>query len=472
MNHKIKILYVTAEIAPFASAGGLGLIGESLPRALQDTKGIEVCRVMPHYKSVEEKLKFLVDFPVPMGTGYEGCVLKADSDRKKFVTYFIQNDRYFYRDNIYGYEDDGFRFFFFCQAVVEMLEHISFEPDIIHCNDWHTGFLPLLLKRKYPNLKTLYTIHNIAYHGFVPDSMLTGLLTDMEKFQLGWPEWLNFMKAGILYADRVSTVSPSYSKEITQPGLGSGMERFLRMRKEGIAGILNGIDQDAYDPMVDLELTSTYSSRNFEDKKKNKSALLSSYQLSDTGLPLIAIVTRLVPEKGIDLILKAFQLMDMSAFQFILLGTGGTNYHDIWYSVAKAYPDNIVVDFEYTPAKARKIYAACDIYLMPSQYEPCGLGQLYAMRYGAVPVINPVGGLKDTIVDNAGENENPCGFHMENWTADALADALDLALETYHSPEWPVLVKNCMTYDSSWGRSVKEYKKLYEEIITIEKEEQ
>jgi starch synthase len=465
MKHKIKVLFVSAEISSYASAGGLGEVGRSLPEALLDTGMLEVRRVMPLYKCISKKMEYVTDFPVPVELGYETCILKQDIDRKELPTYFLQNDRYFYRDHIYTYKDDGFRFFFFCMAVVEMLKRISFRPDIVHINDWHTGFLALLLKKEFPEIKSIYTIHNISYHGFIPPSYLSGLITEEESFQLGYPEWLNFMKAGIKYADLVTTVSPGYAKEIKQEAFRCGMSSLLEQRENELVGILNGIDTKDYNPNQVGVLDYPYDFSTIELKQKNRSLLRSEFGLPDTDIPLIAMITRLDYSKGIDLLLKAISYSDFSKFQLIILGSGSFYYQDILSDIIAGYRDKIAVEFHYTPELAKRIYAAADIYLMPSLSEPCGLGQLFAMRYGAVPVVNPVGGLKDTVVDDELHPENSNGFYMEDWSGEALSRAINRAVDAYATPDWSKYIANGMKLDSSWRNRVSEYLTHYEDIL-------
>lgn len=465
MRRKLKVLYVAAELSPYASAGGLGEVGNGFPKALLEAGNVEVQRVIPLYRSVHSSLKYVADYPVQMERGYESCILKKDPGNKEIVTYFIQNDRYFNRDKIYAYEDDGFRFYFFCKAVIEMLKVISFKPDIVHCNDWHTGFLPLLLKKEFPDIKSVYTIHNISYHGFIPASYLEGILTASELQQLGYPEWLNFMKAGIIYSDLLTTVSPGYAKEILHPALSCGMSEQLEEREHKCIGILNGIDRKLYDPKQDPDIAYNYDCSNPEKKKENRSLLRAVYGLPDLDIPLIAMVTRLDYTKGLDLLVKAISYMDFNKLQLMILGSGNPYYQGLLADIASAYPGKIAVEFEYSPALARRIYAAADIYLMPSLSEPCGLGQLYAMRYGAVPVVNPVGGLKDTVCYCKDRIEESSGFYMEEWSGEALAKTVKLALDVYHTSKWRNIMTNAMNYDSSWERTVSEYMAYYMNII-------
>ncbi len=465
MKQKIRILYVSAEISPYASAGGLGEVGRSLPKALFETGEIEVRRVMPCYKQINHKLKYLTDYPVEMDMGYETCIVRTDPEEKEITTYFIGNDRYFYRDNIYAYEDDGFRFFFFCKAVIEMLKRLSYQPHIIHTNDWHTGFLPLLIKKEFPKIKTVYTIHNISYHGFIPDSYLNKVLDEPEKAELGYPDWLNFMKAGIVHADLVTTVSPGYRNEILSQENGFGMHQLLKKRRRTFIGILNGIDTKHYNPKQEGVLPYPFDSKSLELKRQNKTLLRKEYGLADSQIPLLAMVTRLEYAKGIDVLIKAISFLDLSKFQLIILGSGNKYYQGILDSIAKGYKGRIAFDFNYNENLAKMIYAAADIYLMPSRFEPCGLGQLYAMRYGAVPVVNPVGGLKDTVTDEEKHPKNNSGFYMEEWTGEALVKAIKRAILVYHSPEWSDLIKNGMKYNSGWKKSMTKYRKHYLELL-------
>lgn len=465
MKRKLKILYVAAEIAPYANAGGLGEVARSFPGALVETGDFEVIRVMPLYKKVKCNLEYVTDFSVPMGQGYETCVVKRDREEKAIPTYFIACDRYYYREQIYAYEDDGLRFFFFCRAILQMLKTISFQPDIVHTNDWHTGFLPLLLKKELPQIKTVYTIHNIAYQGFIAADYLKDYLSEEEKIELGYPQWLNFMKAGILYSDLVTTVSPGYAQEILLEDKGHGMAELLEKRGDSFVGILNGIDMKHYSPADDPLLAYSYDLEHLERKKKNRTWIRNRYGLPDTDIPLIAMITRLDYSKGIDIVLKAISYSRLSTYQLIILGSGQPYYHGMLSNISATYGENIVVDFQYNEALAKQIYAAADIYLMPSLFEPCGLGQMYAMRYGAVPLVNPVGGLKDTVISDQQNKDLATGFHMEQWSGEALARELEKVIKAYHSKGWEQYIKNGMKTDSSWNQRVIEYTKCYEQII-------
>lgn len=464
---KIKVLYVTAETYPYAYVGGLGEVGASLPKALSRSGEVEIHRVLPGYKNINCNKKIITDFPVPMGKDYDTCVLKTDPDNREVPTYFIGNDRYFYRDAVYGHADDGFRFFFFCSAVTEMLKNIPFQPDIIHVNDWHTGFIPLLVLKKELSIKTVFTIHNILYRGFIPESYLDGMLTDEEAKVLGRPEYLDFMKAGLIYAHRLTTVSPGYSKEICKPPLSGGLEPLIKNRGDRVTGILNGIDQDGYNPLTDGVLTYPYSVKNIENKKKNRRVLRKKLGLADEDIPLVSMVTRLDWAKGIDLVIGAMELLEDESFQLVIHGSGNPYYQGLLMEMTQRFPSKVVVDFQYSPVLAKEIYAASDLFLMPSAYEPCGVGQLYAMRYGVVPVVNPVGGLGDTIIDCENTPEKNNGFHMKEWRAECLAQAMKRAFSMYKTSLWNSMVENGMKSDWSWEKSVQQYIDVYRDVLSM-----
>jgi starch synthase len=467
MGYKVKkrkLFYVTAEISPYASAGGLGEVGRSFPKALQESGIYEISRIMPYHRAVKEEVDYLMDYPVAMDCGFDTCVVKTDS-QSDIRTYFIANHRFFYRDSIYGYEDDGIRYFFFCKAVLELLRRLEDKPDIVHTNDWHTGMLPLLIKKEFPEIKTVYTIHNISYHGFVPASYLSGLLDKKELQELGWPEWLNFMKAGIRYSDLLTTVSPGYCEEIRMPEQSCGMASLIEQRERPIIGILNGIDEDMYNPMALGELIYPFDIEHIERKRRNREWLREHYNLSEDDRPLVAMVTRLDYSKGIDILLNAISFFDFTKLQLILLGSGNPYYQGLLAGIADSYPKSLAVDFEYSTGLAKRIYAGADLYLMPSLFEPCGLGQLYAMRYGAVPIVHPVGGLKDTVTDDSSRPRRSSGFYMKEWSGQALNEALNRALKAYHSADWVYYVRNGMSLDSSWKRSVAQYVEQYEALF-------
>lgn len=466
---KIKVLYVSAESYPYAFVGGLGEVGASLPKALSGYDDVEIQRVIPGYKTIECKMQYIADFPVPMGSGFDSCILKTHLSESEVPTYFVCNDRYFYRDNVYGYEDDGLRFFFFCSAVLEMLKHIPFKPDLIHLNDWHTGFIPLLILHQALELKTVFTIHNIIYHGYIPKEYVEGMLTEKEAKALGSPEYLDFMKAGLLFSDRLTAVSPGYSKELVQPDLTGGLDVFIKARQDKVIGILNGIDMDLYNPEDDGVIGYPYSWHDINSKQKNKKALCRTLGLAD-DVPLVCMVSRLEWVKGLDLVVEAVELLADQPFSLVILGSGKPYYHGLLLEMTKRFPGKVSVNFEYSPKLAKMIYAASDYYVMPSSYEPCGVGQLYAMRYGAVPIVNPVGGLKDTVSDRKNSKNNN-GFHMKHLDAKSLADTMKRAFSLYGTQELDRIRLNGMKADWSWKKSAQQYIKLYKDVLDQTKKE-
>ncbi|MGF7142280.1 starch synthase [Anaerotaenia torta] len=456
---KRQLLYVTAELAPYAREGGLGEIGRDFSKSLAEYGDYEVSRVMPCYKSAGADLCYRMDYPVEIGQGFDTCVVKTEASGD-IQTYFITCDRYFYRDQIYGYEDDGLRFFFFCKAVLELIRRLPYLPELVHVNDWHTGMLPLLLKKEFPKIKTVYTVHNISYQGSIPASCPAVKLTAAEQYFLGGPEGLNFMKAGILYADLLTTVSAGYCEELMQPELGCGMTPLLKQRKHPMVGISHGIDVRDYDPEAGGQVEYPYDRDGWELKKRNRGSLRQHYSLPEDDRPLAAMITRLEDSEGIDALLNVMSFLDFSRIQLMILGTGGSAssyYQELLKGITAGYSGSVAVDCQYSPDKAKRIYAGADIYLMPFRHEPCSLGPLYAMRYGAVPVVYPAGGLKD-FANN--------GFSVREQSGQALKEALSRVLEAYGTSAWSGYVKNCMDYDASWQRSIREYGKYYEELFS------
>ncbi|MGI6562789.1 MAG: glycogen synthase [Clostridia bacterium] len=460
---KIKVLYVSAECYPYAYVGGLGEVAAYLPKALLKRQDTEVVRVMPGHKEIEDK-KILTDFPVPMGRGYDTCVLKTDPSNEEVLTYFLCNDRYFYRDNVYGYDDDGYRFFFLCSAVVEMLQHIPFQPDIIHLNDWHTGFVPLLLKRKNLNTKTVFTIHNIMYRGYIPKEYVEDLISEEEAVLLGSPGYLDFMKAAFLYSDMLTAVSPRYAEDLLREDISGDLEQLIKSRKDKPVGILNGIDMKAYDPSGDGVLKFPYSWDCSDNKKKNKRELQKKLGLPQEDVPLVSMVSRLERYKGIDLVLEAMEILKDEPFQLAVLGSGNSYYQGLLAEAAQRYPDKVRACFDYSSDLAKEIYAASDYYFMPSSYEPCGISQLYAMRYGAIPIVNPEGGLKDTVSEHP---EFGNGFYMKKRDGESLAEAAKRAFSLYGTKELERIRINGMKADHSWDKSAAQYEELYAKMLDM-----
>jgi len=439
----MKVLFCSSEVVPYAKTGGLADVAGSLPVYLKKLKiDIRVC--LPKYSCVKEKgQKALMAGVVPV--------------------HFIENDAYFKREQLYGtkagdFPDNLERFSFFSKAVLELLKKENFKPDVIHCNDWQTALIPVYLKAIYKDdpfysgIKTVFTIHNMAYQGVFAKDEYPKLGLGWEYFNIEGFEFydkVNFMKAGLIFSDFITTVSPTYAKEIQTPEFGCKLEGVLSKRKENLAGILNGIDYDEWNP--------NFSSP--QGKVKNKLALQKERGLPQKAdVPLLGVVGRLAHQKGFDLLAEKIDKICAMDVQFVLLGTGDQAIENVLQGIAKKHPKNTSISLKFDAVLAKKIYASSDLLLMPSRYEPCGLGQLISLRYGTIPVVRKTGGLADTITD-----EN--GFVFENSDSNELLEAIKKALAVYKNKKaWSAMVKKAMEYDFSWGNSAKEYVKLYKRV--------
>lgn len=470
---------VASEAAPFMKTGGLGDVIGSLPKMLR-RENVDVRVVMPKYEEMPEHLKDTIKWQesiyVPVGWRNQFCGLEYTS-YQGVPFYFLDNKYHFNRPGYYGYPDDGERFAFFNRAVLEMLPFIDFYPDVIHCHDWQAGMVAPLLEtffRKeanYQDIKTIFTIHNLKYQGRFPKSVMTDLLgLSEEHFTMEGLEFhgdMSFMKGGINYADIVTTVSPTYAQEIQTPYFGEGLDELLRSKAYKMTGVINGIDFDEYDPSQDPFIKHPYDVENIEGKQKNKESLQKKLRLPEKEVPLIAMITRLVPQKGIDLVIHILEELLEKDLQLIIIGTGDSIYEEKLKRIGEKYPSKSSIQLKFDNELARQAYAASDLFLMPSKFEPCGLGQLIALRYGSLPVVRETGGLKDTVkhyLDLAGQG---CGFTFSDYNAHDMLYALQEALETYKKPkEWKGLVKKAMQQDHSWKVSAQQYKEIYEQLQT------
>ena len=476
----LKVLIVASEVAPFAKTGGLADVAGSLPKALL-LQGNDVRVVLPRYRSVQTA-RTLGDFPVQVGNRKATCVVryseieaKSEQGKAYVPVYLLDNYHYFDRDGFYMYPDEGERFSFFDLAVVRLCEFLSFLPDVVHCNDWQTGFIPLLIKvrsRKEPawsGVASCYTIHNLQYQGRFPPSVLDLLGLDRSFFTPQGVEFygdVSFMKAGIVYADVVSTVSETYAKEIQTPEFGEGMDGILRERRQDLFGIVNGINYHEFNPKSDPRIFATYDSGNLCAKKENKHALQRELGLPVSEEPLLGMVSRLVDQKGLDILLQAMpNLLDRNV-QFVMLGTGDPRYEESFLRLMAERKDKMAAVIGFNGVLAQKIYAGSDMFLMPSKFEPCGLGQLIAMRYGSVPVARRTGGLVDTVLDYDPATSSGTGFLFDEYSPVALLSAVDRALQVYRSrEEWQALVRQAMERDYSWNKSAALYTELYIEAM-------
>lgn len=478
----MKVLYVASEAVPFVKTGGLADVAGSLPVALVKD-GVDCRVILPKYGAISEEIRNSMEHV------YDGILNVAWRDKfigiDKYVLdgvtyYFVDNEEYFNREGFYGYPDDAERFSFFSRAVLNLLPALDFWPDIIHANDWHSALVPVFLKlehqadERYAGIKTIFTIHNLKYQGVFPKDVMTDVLgLDWQYFNNGDFEFfdaVNFMKAGIIYADYVSTVSKTYAEEIQYDYYGEHLEGLLRKRREELFGIVNGIDYDIYNPQTDKNLYVNYDVKKaVEGKSDNKVHLQRDLGLPENRrTPMIAMVTRLVANKGLDLVVRVLdEILQHENVQFVLLGTGDRGYEDWFKELAWRFPNKASINIRFSNELAQRIYAASDIFLMPSMFEPCGLGQLIAMRYGTIPVVRETGGLKDTVVQfDRSDVDKGNGFLFYEYNAHEMMYAIKRALAAYGNlREWRQLVFTAMHSDFSWKRSAKEYENLYERLL-------
>ncbi|MGI6284701.1 glycogen synthase GlgA [Neomoorella humiferrea] len=476
MSEPLKILFVSPEVAPLAKTGGLADVAGSLPKALA-ARGHEVRVVMPRYRQIKD-VEYLTDLPVEMDGSLETAIIRRGSlpGEGSIPVYLIDNYKFFWRDEMYCYADDAARFNFFCKAVLSMLPWLNFRPDIIHCNDWQTGPIPLFLKVKhednpfYRDTATVYTIHNLQYQGTFPRQTLRIMALGEEFFtpeRLEFYGQVSFMKAGILYADLINTVSKKYALEIQTPEYGERLDGLLRKRAADLRGILNGIDYEEFNPATDRRLAVNYDADHLDKKKENKAALQREMELPVKDVPLLGLISRLVNQKGLDLLAAILDPLLQQDLQFVLLGSGEDYYQQLFSRYKVKYRDKMAVKIGFDPVLAQRIYAGCDIFLMPSRFEPCGLGQMISLRYGTVPVVRATGGLEDTIKDFHQHPGNGNGFSFHDYQPQALLDAINRALHVYRNePEaWHNLVRRGMAADLSWNASAGQYEDMYREAL-------
>ena len=458
----MKILFVAAEGAPFSKTGGLGDVIGALPKSLVKA-GHEVAVILPYYDMVEAKfgdqIEDVLQFEVYVGWRRQFCGIKK-TVLNGVTFYFIDNQYYFFRGHVYGDFDDGERFAFFQLAALEALERIGFIPDVLHAHDYHTAMIPFLLKEKYrwiqayQNIKTVLTIHNLEFQGQFSEGML-------------WDYCLNWMKAGILYADRVSTVSPSYAYEIMTTEFGCGLDQILRMESGKVSGIVNGIDTDLYNPETDPLLDYHFNKSDLSGKGQNKAKLQEKVGLPvRPDVPMIGIVSRLTRQKGFDVVVAGLHRMLQEDVQIVLLGTGDPGFEQAFSWFGQVFPDKLSANITFDVKLAQEIYAACDIFLMPSRFEPCGLSQMMAMRYGTLPLVHEVGGLRDTVQPFNPIEGTGTGFSFDNLTSYWLNWALQTALDVYynHPDVWKKLQVQAMECDFSWDTACQSYLDLYHSL--------
>ena len=480
-EHPLKVLFLSAEVVPFAKTGGLADVAGALPKALKKM-GHDVRVVMPKYGFIDRQKFNLVekncDFPVPMDNQSEMASIFEGKIGEDVPVYMVSNGKYFDREGIYMYQDDADRFIFFCRAAMELAKKLDWSPDVLHCNDWHTAIIPNWLHTIYSDdpffqkSVSVYTIHNLAYQGVFGRRVLemAGLTNYQHLIPPGIsPEnQINMMGNGIFFADLVNTVSETYAQEILTPEYGAGFDWLLRERRDRLYGILNGIDYEVNNPATDPHIYQHYDAHNFEPKLQNKLMLQKEAGLAvEANTPLIGMISRLSDQKGFDLIGQIIEPMMSLNLQIILLGTGSEAYHNLFNEIKGRFPSKAAVYLTFNAALAQKIYAGSDMFLMPSRFEPCGLGQLLAMRYGSIPIVRETGGLKDTVNDFVPETNDGNGFTFKNYDAIAMYTAIVRALETYrYREQWRTLVQRVMQADFSWQRSAGKYEDLYRRALT------
>jgi starch synthase len=474
----LKILLVAAEVVPFAKTGGLADVAGSLPKAIR-ALGHDIRVAMPRYGRIRPErfnlTSALASFPVPMDDRTEPTELMQTTLDGGVPVYMVENARYFGRDGIYMYPDDAERFILFCRGALEAMKRLGWRPDIIHCHEWHTALIPNWLKTIYAqdpffvDTASVYTIHNLGYQGIFGHRVLEvagideyGYIVHPDTVDLNGV--VDFMARGIYFADAINAVSESYAREILTPEFGERLDPLLRDRRDRLFGIINGIDVDEFNPAADPYLDTPYTLENLEARTADKLALQREAGLrEDAQAPIIGFIGRLTDQKGVDLITSVVELAFRHlGAQLVVLGTGEQRYHDYFINLANRFPGQAGIFLTFNASITRRIYAGADLFLMPSRFEPCGLGQMAAMRYGCVPVVRAVGGLADTVRDYSPETGEGTGFTFAAYDAMALYTTLVRAIETYrHQAIWRKLQVTCMQQDYSWAASARKYVELY-----------
>ncbi len=463
MKKSVKVLFCSSEALPFVKTGGLADVAGSLPLALEKL-GIEVRIAIPKYKGIDKTMAIV---------------------GKDIKVHFIENDAYFLRDGLYNYKNVDFpdnldRFGYFSKRVLELIKEINFKPDIIHSNDWQTALIPVYLKNLfikdeikdefYKGIKTVFSIHNLAYQGIFSKTEFPKLGLDWGLFNINALEYydkVNLMKGAIVFSDIVTTVSPTYAKEIQTEVYGCGLQGLLTARSDSLIGILNGLDYDRWNPARDKLIPKRYSFLTLQDKYINKTALQKESGLEVDGkIPLMGLISRLADQKGLDILAGCLDEMLKRPLQLIILGTGEQKYHQIFADAGKIHPKKVSVTLGYDAVLAQKIYAGSDIFLMPSKYEPCGLGQIISLKYGTVPLVRKTGGLADTVIDSSENPDTGNGLVFEEYSSDELLKTIDRALSFYSNKTcWKSIIHRGMDADFSWKASAKKYLELYGSLI-------
>lgn len=484
----MNILFAASEAAPFVKSGGLGDVASALPLELSKDKENQVCVFIPYYKSIKNnpafKIEYVTNFTVSLAwrsvyVGIFKSVIKGKGTGKNkkpdLVYYFIDNEYYFNRDGLYGYPDDGERFAYFSKAILESIQHIDFMPDVIHCNDWQTGFIPLFLKAlynnalNYNNIRTVFTIHNIEYQGKAdPDFMNIVLGVDQSWSGVVMFDGLvNSMKSAIVLADKITTVSRTYSHEIKYAYFAHGLENILSENSYKLTGIVNGIDTKVFNAEKDTSIPCNFKPSDLSGKAKCKEELQKRLGLEvNPDVPIVAMITRLVAHKGMELVeYVGEELLWSTNAQFVVLGTGDKRFENYMHYLAYNYQGRVSANIMFDAQLANMIYAGADLFLMPSKSEPCGLSQLIAMRYGTIPIVRETGGLVDTVPPINTETLEGRGITFKVFNAHDMLNAIKRGIDLFYDKEkLKKIISNIMKYDSSWKNPAMEYMAIYSEI--------
>ncbi len=477
-KEQVKILFTAFEAAPFFKSGGLGDVAGALPGAVA-SKNYDIRVMLPKLSAIPEKyiekMTYLCNFEFYLGWRQLYCGL-FELKLGGVTYYFIDNEFYFKRGQVYGELDDAERIAYFSKAVLESLLHIDFMPDVIHCNDWHTALVPVFLRENFmqvpgfDNIRTIFTVHNLKFQGMYTDEYIDSILglkgTPADP-QLRLGNAVNYMQGALRYSDVITTVSPTYAEEICTPYFGEHMDGLFNARKSSLYGILNGIDYKEYDPLHDKNIEYHYSSKTVNNKVNNKLQLQEELGFNvDPKIPMFAIISRLTEQKGLDLVTYILpQLMDMD-IQFVVLGVGDYKYEEAFTWYANKCPDRMCAILKFDGMLSNRIYASADAFLVPSRFEPCGLTQMIAMRYGTLPIVRETGGLKDTVIPYNQYTGEGTGFSFMNFNAHELLATIESAVDVwYNNPKaWRRMQVHAMTTDFSWHKSAVRYRKLYREL--------
>jgi len=482
----MRILQATSELHPYSKTGGLADMTAALAKSLA-REGYQVGVVTPLYRGLRQKYPDLKWFDwhmdLPLGTGRASAEVWVREPAPNLTIYFIRHDGFFERPGIYNerghdYADNAERFAFFSKAVVHLARYLPWQPEIVHAHDWQTGLVPLFIHHLreregwWTAPRTCLTIHNLAYQGLFPRAAYALTNLPPNYFQLEGCEYfglLNYLKAGLAYADRITTVSPRYAREITTEEYGCGLDGLLRRRQRDLTGILNGVDYEEWSPSGNEHLPHAFTADDLRGKLANKAALLHEFRLpARLDRPLFGSITRLADQKGMDIQLAALQEMLAADLQFVLLGSGSVELESGYRRLEARYPDKVAVRIGFDPGLSHRIEAGCDFFLMPSRFEPCGLNQMYSQRYGTIPIVRRTGGLDDSVVDIADDPERATGIKFNAYSARALAKAMRKALVLYATPRLlHVMRRRGLETDFSWCRTAKTYVEFYEELLGV-----